>query len=216
MKESVIRLLLSMILLIPAQRLPANSPNIILILTDDQGWSQLSARMDPRVPESCSAYLETPNMARLARGGMRMTSGYSPAPLCTPTRRSILCGTSAARSGTEFKSDWVPAEHMTIPKALKLANPAYRCAHFGKWGEQMISTPAQCGYDTSDGETGNVTGGMPSSLGIASGSHADGPPHFIDNEDPKRTKSIILDCPNLAYTALTSIVKKGKRMGASE
>ena len=165
-------------------------PNIVLILTDDQGWSQVSEPMDPRVPESRSAYLETPNMTRLAREGMRFTSGYSPAPLCTPTRRSILCGTSAARSGTEFKSRWAPAEHMTIPRALKRANPDYRCAHFGKWGEEMISTPEQCGYDASDGMTGNVTGGMPRSLGIASGRHEDGPPHFIDDEDPKRTGTV--------------------------
>ena len=120
-------------------------PNIVLILTDDQGWSQVSQAMDPRIGESRSTYLETPSMSRLAREGMRFTSGYSPAPLCTPTRRSILCGTSAARSGTEFKSEWIPAEHMTIPKALKNANRDYRCAHFGKWGENMISTPEQCG-----------------------------------------------------------------------
>jgi arylsulfatase A-like enzyme len=96
------------------------APNILLILTDDHGWSQMSAAIDPRIPESVSTYLETPHMDRLAEQGMRFTSGYSPAPLCTPTRRSILCGTSAARSGSEFKSAWVPADHMTIPKALSL------------------------------------------------------------------------------------------------
>jgi arylsulfatase A-like enzyme len=165
-------------------------PNIVLILTDDQGWSQVSQAMDPRIVESRSTYLETPSMSRLAREGIRFTSGYSPAPLCTPTRRSILCGTSAARSGTEFKSKWIPAEHMTIPRALKKANRNYACAHFGKWGEEMISTPEQCGYDTSDGMTGNNTGGMPRTLGIESGSHSDGPPHFIDNEDPKRTSTV--------------------------
>ena len=168
----------------------AAPPNIVLILTDDQGWSQVSHPMDPRVPESRSTYLETPSMSRLAREGMRFTSGYSPAPLCTPTRRSILCGTSAARSGTEFKSKWIPAEHMTIPRALKKANHNYRCAHFGKWGEDMISTPEQCGYDVSDGMTGNNTGGMPRTLGIKSGSHAAGPPHFIDNKDAKRTRTV--------------------------
>ena len=167
----------------------AAPPNILLILTDDHGWSQLSARMDPTLETSMSDYLETPHMNRLADGGMRFTSGYSPAPLCTPTRRSILCGTTAARSGTEFKSPWVPADHLTIPKVLKQADPAYRCAHFGKWGEQMISTPEQAGYDTSDGLTGNNTGGMPSSLGVK-GSHDDGPPHFIDDKDPKRTRSV--------------------------
>jgi arylsulfatase A len=167
----------------------AAPPNILLILTDDHGWSQLSARMDPKLASSMSKYLETPNMNRIADEGMRFTSGYSPAPLCTPTRRSILCGTTAARSGTEFKSPWVPADHLTIPKALKMANADYRCAHFGKWGEQMISTPEQAGYDASDGMTGNNTGGMPSSLGVK-GSHNDGPPHFIDNKDPKRTRSM--------------------------
>ncbi len=165
------------------------APNILLILTDDHGWSQLSAQMDPRLSESRSDYLETPNMNRIMNEGMRFTSGYSPAPLCTPTRRSILCGTTAARSGTEFRSPWVPADHMTIPKALQQANPNYRCAHFGKWGEQMISTPQQCGYHASDGMTGNGTGGMPNTLGIKGG-HDDGPPHFIDNMDPKRTRSM--------------------------
>lgn len=171
------------------QAISAESPNIVLILTDDHGWSQLSELMDPSLESSKSDYLETPNLQHLIKSGMRFTNGYSPAPLCTPTRRSILCGTSAARSGSEFKSSWIPAEHLTIPKALKAANPDYRCAHFGKWGENMISTPEECGYDASDGETGNNTGGMPKSLGV-DGSHGDGPPHFIDNQDPKRTRSM--------------------------
>ena len=53
----------------------------------------------------------------------------------------------------------------------------------------MISTPEECGYDASDGVTGNQTGGMPNSLGIAFGKHGDGPNHSIDNTDPKRTLS---------------------------
>lgn len=154
-------------------------PNILFILTDDQGWSQVSKEMHPGFPDSRSAYLNTPNMGRLASEGMRFTSGYSPAPLCTPTRRSVLCGTATARSGTEFKSAFVPSRHMTIPKALKLANPAYRCAHFGKWGEQMISSPEECGYDASDGHTGNVTGGM-----------ANKNEEFHIEKDPKRTGTV--------------------------
>ena len=159
--------------------LQADSPNIILILTDDQGWSQRSGLMDPDNPQTGSSYLHTPAMDRIAKEGMRFTSGYSPAPLCTPTRRSILCGTSAARSGTEFASKWVPADHMTLPRALKLANPRYQCAHFGKWGEKMISSPEECGYDVSDGHTGNVTGGMADKMQ---------PAHIV--ADPKRTGSV--------------------------
>ena len=157
----------------------ADSPNIILILTDDQGWSQRSGLMDPENAASGSNYLHTPAMDRIAEEGMRFTDGYSPAPLCTPTRRSILCGTSAARSGTEFVSKWVPAEHMTLPRALKQANPEYQCAHFGKWGEKMLSSPEECGYDVSDGHTGNVTGGMADKLL---------PAHIV--QDPKRTGSV--------------------------
>jgi arylsulfatase A len=166
-------------------------PNIILILTDDQGWSQNSGLMDPLVPAATSAYLSTPNMNRIAQQGMRFTSGYSPAPLCTPTRRSILCGTTAPRSGTEFKSEsgWIPREHITIPKALKMASPEYRCAHFGKWGGAlMASTPEECGYDASSGVTDNPDGGMPETLGYSG--HDEGPAFFIDNEDPKRTFSV--------------------------
>lgn len=159
--------------------LQADSPNIILILTDDQGWSQRSGLMDPDNPQTGSSYLHTPAMDRIAKEGMRFTGGYSPAPLCTPTRRSILCGTSAARSGTEFASKWVPADHLTLPRALKLANPKYQCAHFGKWGEKMISSPEECGYDVSDGHTGNVTGGMADKMQ---------PAHIV--EDPKRTGSV--------------------------
>ena len=190
MFQSIIRLLAFCSLLLGGSLSAWAAPNIILILTDDHGWSQVSELMDPSVSDSKSDYIETPNLVRMMNEGRRFTSGYSPAPLCTPTRRSILCGTSAARSGTEFASpDWIPADHLTIPKALKAANPNYRAAHFGKWGEQMISTPEQSGYDASDGMTGNNTGGMPKTLGVK-GSHNDGPPHFIDNEDPKRTVTV--------------------------
>lgn len=168
----------------------SESPNILFILSDDQGWSQLSKSMSPDISGSSSGYLSTPNIDRLGDAGLRFINGYSPAPICTPTRRSILCGVSTARGGTEFKSSYVPAEHMTIPKALKQANPQYICAHFGKWGgPTMISSPEECNYDFSNGITGNPEGGMPVSLGVKGG-HNDGPPHFIDNKDPKRTGSV--------------------------
>ena len=181
MKTSTMLIVVASTLFAPhmSDTVAADSPNIILILTDDQGWSQLSGLMDPENPKSGSSYLHTPAMDRIAEEGMRFTGGYSPAPLCTPTRRSILCGTSAARSGTEFASKWVPADHMTLPRALKQANPEYQCAHFGKWGEKMISSPEECGYDVSDGHTGNVTGGMAEKMQ---------PAHIV--EDPKRTGSV--------------------------
>jgi arylsulfatase A len=164
-------------------------PNILLILSDDHGWSQVSQTMHPDVPEGQSSYLRTPNIDRLGREGIRFSSGYSPAPLCTPTRRSILCGTSAARSGSEFASRWNPADHLTIPKALKRADAAYRVAHFGKWGEQMNATPEQAGYDASDGVTGNNTGGMPKTLNrdAKNAGHNNTPAFYTNQDDPKLT-----------------------------
>ncbi|MEW6358411.1 MAG: sulfatase [Planctomycetota bacterium] len=138
-------------------------PNFIFILNDDHGWAETSVRMHPNIAESCCPYLETPNIERLAMGGMRFSSGYAPAPICTPTRRGVLCGKTPARlRGTEFPCDppdfFDPAQHLTIPKALKAVDSNYRCAHFGKWGE-LIPAPNLAGYDASDGETGNITGG---------------------------------------------------------
>ena len=142
---------------------PAQSkPNFVFILTDDHGWSQLSFPMDPKIEQAASKFLETPNMARLAKQGMRFASGYSPAPLCTPTRRSIFCGMTPARQrGTEFASDFEWEGRLTLPRALKQADSSYRTAHFGKFGYQMGAGPEQVGFDESDGSTTNRTGGMP-------------------------------------------------------
>ncbi len=147
----------------------AARPNLLFILTDDQGWADLSTPLDPAVPEGFCASFRTPNIDRLAREGMRFTNGYSPAPICTPTRRSIQFGMTPARQhGTEFVSDFHPQGHPAIAQLLKQADPSYRCAHFGKWGEVMSgkdygdgtmeANPTALGYDESDGLTGNVTG----------------------------------------------------------
>ncbi len=169
----------------PPGDIKVGPPNILFILTDDQGWAHINTRMHPDVPESMSHYLETPALNRLAREAVVFSSGYAPAPNCTPTRRSIQVGATTARSGTEFDSgtrplgEYVIHKHLTIPKALKQADASYIAAHFGKWGELMISTPEQCGYDVSDGMTGNGDGGI--------GRNKDG--YFLV-EDPKRTPSV--------------------------
>lgn len=134
------------------------SPNIILILTDDQGWNQVSYRSDPAVPGSASDYIETPNMARAAAVGMRFTDAYAPNPICSPTRHSLLFGTNAARHVYAHSLDWLSEAPgwLTIPRALKRADSRYRCAHFGKW--HVGITPQEAGFDVSDGPTSNASG----------------------------------------------------------
>lgn len=160
------------------------SPNIILIVADDLGWSQTSVAMDGRVPFNTSSYyIETPNLQKLANAGMIFSSGYSPSSICTPSRRSILSGASTIRTGCCVKSKWIPAEHLTIPNALKAVDPRYQAAHFGKWGHGMNNSPEECGYDVSDGETENIDGnkGVPKKTDIS---------WIVDNIDPKKTFSV--------------------------
>ncbi len=148
----------------------SDRPNFVFILADDLAWNDTSFAMDPNDPLSKSDYIETPNLNRLASEGMVFSHAYAPAPLCTPTRRSIQFGMTPARQkGTEFLGSFDPAPHLSIAQMLKKIDPDYACAHFGKWGEVMTGIfqdrsteepglPHNLAYDISDGRTGNMTG----------------------------------------------------------
>ena len=58
-------------------------PNIILVLVDDQGWNGTSVPMDPLVEASRSDYYRTPHLEALAARGMRFSSAYAAAPICS-------------------------------------------------------------------------------------------------------------------------------------
>ena len=133
-----------------------NKPNIIFILIDDMGWTDLACYG--------SKFHETPNIDRLARQGMRFTDAYAACPVCSPTRASILAGQYPARVGiTDFipghQRPWeklivpqnrlqLPLEAITIPEALK--EQGYATAHIGKWhlGGQPYF-PEHQGFDTA-------------------------------------------------------------------
>jgi arylsulfatase A-like enzyme len=161
-------LTLGALLLTPLAALPAaaapkpSQPNFIVILSDDQSWVGTSQRMIPGNPATASDYFRTPNIERLAAQGMVFSSGYSPAPFCCPTRRSLQISQTPARH--EYQQDregWPAAyrQQLNIPRMLKAADPRYRTAHFGKWDHRYDKvTPADQGYDVSDGPTGNADG----------------------------------------------------------
>lgn len=130
-------------------------PNIIFILIDDLGWRDLGCYGN--------RFHETPNIDRLAREGMLFTDAYATAPVCSPTRASILTGKYPARLGiTDFipghQRPWaklrvppnlhqLPLEEVTIAEALKRAG--YVSASFGKWhlgGRKFF--PDRQGFDT--------------------------------------------------------------------
>ena len=89
----------------------AAAQNIVLILSDDQGWTGTSVQMDDRVADSVSDLYRTPSLERLAAEGMKFSNAYSPAPNCSPTRMSIQTGKTAARLGATDIIDVVADEN---------------------------------------------------------------------------------------------------------
>ena len=155
----------------------ASSPNIVLILTDDQGWGATSVQMDEDVPESKSDFIQTPNLERLAERGVIFSDAYAPHPNCSPTRYSILTGKSPAKlqmsdivdrhAGPFFEGNrLIPPPHVndiadeeiTLPEWIKQHRSEYAAAHFGKWHING-GGPERHGFDASTGETSNREGG---------------------------------------------------------
>ena len=131
---------------------PERPKNVLLILADDLGWS------DTTLYGTTSLY-RTPNIERLAARGMTFTRAYASSPLCSPTRASLLTGTSPARHGitapvchlpkvvlkASVRDRAAPNRKQTIPESVTrlppqldtiaelLAAEGYATGHFGKW-----------------------------------------------------------------------------------
>ncbi len=165
------RILLFIFLFLPFTTI-AQSPNIIFILTDDQGWNGTSELMNPSIPESKSDFYQTPNLEALANEGMVFSNAYAPAPKCSPTRNSILTGQTTAKSAfTNTGSPSIAGRKLihaptatsidntleTFPELIKENNPNYMTAHYGKW-HLYAAGPLNHGFDRGDGNTSNDVG----------------------------------------------------------
>ncbi|MCH7689218.1 MAG: sulfatase [Planctomycetes bacterium] len=137
--------------------LEAAKPNIVFILADDLGWTDLGC--------FGSKYYETPNIDRLAQQGMRFTSAYSNGPNCAPTRACLMSGRYTPRhgiytvgTGTRGKEQFrkmIPVENKTVLStnvvtiAERLQAAGYTTAHMGKWhlGNPPQAGPNEQGFD---------------------------------------------------------------------
>lgn len=148
---------------------PTRRPNIVLMLSDDQAWNGTSVAMHPTLAYAQSPTIQTPNLERLAAAGMRFSSAYAPAPMCSPTRVALQTGRSAA--AVHFTT---PGHSVTASAGYKLVGPrvkraiatadvtvaealrdaGYTTAHFGKWHIHG-GGPGPHGYDVHDGDLGN-------------------------------------------------------------
>ncbi|WP_308285521.1 sulfatase-like hydrolase/transferase [Actinoplanes hulinensis] len=132
-------------------------PNILFILADDLGWGDLSSYGSPLI--------RTPNLDRLARGGVRFTNGYSAGAVCSPTRVALYTGRFPGRTpgglpepiGAANATDGIPATHPTLPSLLRASG--YATALIGKWHGGFLPHfgPLRSGFDEF---FGNYSGGV--------------------------------------------------------
>ena len=103
----------------------AKDPNIVVVFADDMGWGDVRAFN----PES---RIDTPNLDRLAREGMRFTDAHAPGSVCFPSRYGLLTGRYPFRKRLRWQAEAVIApERVTVPSLLKSAG--YHTAMIGKW-----------------------------------------------------------------------------------
>ncbi len=113
-------------------------PNVIFIMTDDQRWDAMSC--------AGNKILKTPNMDRLAAGGVRFTEAFATNPLCSPSRGTILTGLHTHAHGVTTnggKSHHLKPGVVTYPQLLQKAG--YYSAMIGKW--HIATLPTGLGFD---------------------------------------------------------------------
>ncbi len=122
---------------------PPTRPNIIIVLTDDQGYGDLGCHGNP--------VLKTPHLDRLHAESIRLTD-FHVAPMCTPTRGQLLTGTDALVNGAMNVSSGRTMMRRGLPTiAGEFARQGYRTGLFGKWhlGENYPHRPQDRGFQES-------------------------------------------------------------------
>ncbi|MBU6296260.1 MAG: sulfatase-like hydrolase/transferase, partial [Planctomycetes bacterium] len=105
--------------------LGASRPNIVVVITDDQGYGDIGAHGNP--------VLKTPNLDRLRAEGRRFTD-FHVSPTCSPTRSALMTGRHEFKNGvthTIFERERLAPGAVTVAEVLKAAG--YRTGIFGKW-----------------------------------------------------------------------------------
>jgi len=123
---------------------PSSKPNVIIVLTDDQGYADVGS--------FGAQGFTTPHLDRLAAEGMLFTNFYSAAPICTPSRAALMTGSYPVRVGLTGvllpdSAIGLNPEEVTIAELLK--SSGYATAAIGKWhlGDAEAFLPTRHGFD---------------------------------------------------------------------
>jgi len=117
-------------------------PNVVLCMADDQGWGDMAYNSHPS--------LKTPHFDAMAADALRFDRFYAAAPVCSPTRASVMTGRHPNRSAVFKWGHALRPQEITVAEALKSAG--YVTGHFGKWhlGSVVKGSPVNpgaCGFD---------------------------------------------------------------------
>lgn len=131
-----------------AQR--AKPPNIVFLLADDMGYGDVGyLSVAP-----ANRRILTPNLDAMVKDGMAFDNAYAGAPVCAPSRCTLLTGRHSGHCSVRSNGPILSAADVCVPAVLKEAN--YKTAHFGKWGLGDVDTPASPitkGFDVYYGQT---------------------------------------------------------------
>lgn len=170
-----------------AAPLAGRKPNIILLITDDQGRGDLSCHGNP--------VLQTPHLDRLHREGVRFRD-FQVSPTCAPTRAALLTGRHEFRNGvthTIHERERLTPEAVTLAEVLRGAG--YTTGIFGKWhlGDEPDRRPDRRGFDeTFIHGAGGIGQSYPGSCGDAPGNRYFDPV-ILHNGTFERTKGYCTD-----------------------
>lgn len=125
--------------LIPYAHTASDLPNIVLCMADDQGWGDMGYNGHPK--------LHTPNFDTLAATGIKFDRFYAAAPVCSPTRGSVMTGRHPNRFGCFKWGHTLRPQEITIAEALK--TKGYVTGHFGKWHIGSVQNGSPCNPGSS-------------------------------------------------------------------
>ena len=118
----------------------SDPPNVVLIITDDQGYGDVTAHGSP--------VLKTPNIDALRETCVRFTD-FHVAPMCSPTRGQLMTGIDAMRNGCTAVCQGRSMMHRELPTMANFfADAGYATGHFGKWhlGDSYPHRPQDRGF----------------------------------------------------------------------